>query len=311
MYIEGITNSKLIKEVTRRLKDIDTEYIFSSSDVEMLIEDTTYFPMTRTLKTERPDRVASMLVEGKVAIIVQGSPFALIVPTTSLDLIEATEDNYVRVPEANLMRLVRIFGMSLSILLPALFIAVMLYHQAILPTDLLIAISASREKVPFPLIVELILMEISFELIKEASVRVPNPIGSTLGIIGGLILGQAAVEASIVSPILIIIVSIGGIGAFSTPTLSLSRSLSVLKFVYIAAAYLFGIVGLVAAIMITLSGLAATKTFGFPFLSDFGINVRSSESLLVKPIWKKERRPAELKTKDNIKQPHISRKWKK
>ena len=209
------------------------------------------------------------------------------------------------------MRLVRIFGMSLSILLPALFIAVMLYHQAILPTDLLIAISASREKVPFPLIVELILMEISFELIKEASVRVPNPIGSTLGIIGGLILGQAAVEASIVSPILIIIVSIGGIGAFSTPTLSLSRSLSVLKFVYIAAAYLFGIVGLVAAIMITLSGLAATKTFGFPFLSDFGINVRSSESLLVKPIWKKERRPAELKTKDNIKQPHISRKWKK
>lgn len=117
----------------------------------MLIEDTTYFPMTRTLKTERPDRVASMLVEGKVAIIVQGSPFALIVPTTSLDLIEATEDNYVRVPEANLMRLVRIFGMSLSILLPALFIAVMLYHQAILPTDLLIAISASREKVPFHL----------------------------------------------------------------------------------------------------------------------------------------------------------------
>lgn len=242
MYIEGITNSKLIKEVTRRLKDIDTEYIFSSSDVEMLIEDTTYFPMTRTLKTERPDRVASMLVEGKVAIIVQGSPFALIVPTTSLDLIEATEDNYVRVPEANLMRLVRIFGMSLSILLPALFIAVMLYHQAILPTDLLIAISASREKVPFPLIVELILMEISFELIKEASVRVPNPIGSTLGITGGLILGQAAVEAMhSQSNINNNSINRRNWSIFDTNLITFKISQRI-KFVYIAAAYLFGIV---------------------------------------------------------------------
>ncbi len=310
MYLDGIVNKDIVDEVVRRLKGIDTEYIFSSSDIEMMIEDSTYFPMTRTLKTERPDRVASMLADGKVAVIVQGSPFALILPTTAMDLIEATEDNYVRVPEANLMRIVRLFGMTISVLLPALFIAVMLYHQEVLPTDLLIAISATREKVPFSLIVELILMEIAFELLKEASVRVPNPIGSTLGIIGGLILGQAAVEASIVSPLLIIIVSIGGIGAFSTPTLSLSRSLSVLKFIYIFAAYFFGIPGLTAAVLITLSLLSSAKTFGVPFLSRMKPGGKASESMLVKPIWKKEKRPPELRPQDEYKQPHISRKWK-
>ncbi len=310
MYIENIANHDIVAEVERRLRGIDTEYIFSSSDVEMMIEDSTYFPMTRTLKTERPDRVAAMLADGKVAVIVQGSPFALILPTTTMDLIEATEDNYVRVPEANLMRLVRLFGMAVSVLLPSLFIAVMLYHQEVIPTDLLIAISATREKVPFPLIVELLLMELAFELIKEASVRVPNPIGSTLGIIGGLILGQAAVEASIVSPLLIIIVSIGGIGAFSTPTLSLSRSLSVLKFIYIFAAYFLGVIGLTASVFITLSLLAQTTTFGVPFLSRYRAGGHSSESVLVKPIWKKEKRPSELMPQDEIKQPKISRKWK-
>lgn len=310
MYLRDIANPDIVAEVTRRLKGIDTEYIFSSSDVEMMIEDSTYFPMTRTLKTERPDRVAAMLADGKVAVVVQGSPFALILPTTTMDLIEATEDNYVRVPEANLMRLVRLFGMAVSVLLSALFIAVMLYHQEVLPTDLLIAISATREKVPFPLILELLLMELSFELIKEASVRVPNPIGSTLGIIGGLILGQAAVEASVVSPLLIIIVSLGGIGSFSTPTLSLSRSLSVLKFIYIFAAYFFGLPGLTAAVIATLSLLASTTTFGVPFLSRYRAGGHSSESVLVKPIWKKEKRPPELMPQDEIKQPEISRKWK-
>lgn len=143
MYIEGITNKKLVGEVRRRLNMIDTDYIFSSADIEFLIETTTFSPITRTLKTERPDRAASMLAEGKVVIIVQGSPYVLVLPTTAADLIEASEDNYVRVPEANLMRLVRLAGMGISIFLPGLFIAVMLFHPEILPTDLLLAIEAS------------------------------------------------------------------------------------------------------------------------------------------------------------------------
>lgn len=313
LYLDGVTNSGLIDEVRRRLKGIDTSFVFSSGDIEMLIEDKTFFPMTHTLKTERPDRAAAMLSEGKIVVIVHGSPFVLVLPSTITDLIEASEDNYVRVPEANFMRLIRLAGMTLSLLLPGLFVAVMLYHHEMIPTDLLIAIEASREKVPFPLAAELILMELAFELIKEASVRVPSPVGSTLGIIGGLILGQAAVDANIVSPILIIIVSVAGLGSFATPSVSLSRSVSLMRFIFIIFGAAAGLLGIICALFIILAPLSASETFGVPFLSP--IAPKNGESvwgnLLVKPIWKKERRPKELHTKNPIKQPHISRKWMK
>lgn len=313
MYIDGVTNKELVDEIRHRLENIETDYIFSSSDVEMLIEAKTFVPLTRTLKTERPDRAAAMLAEGKVVVIVQGSPFALVLPTTAADLIEASEDNYVRVPEANFMKIVRIIGMAMSVLLPALFTAVMLYHQEIIPTDLLLAIEASREVVPFPLVIELILMELAFELIKEASIRVPSPVGSTLGIIGGLILGQAAVEANIASPILIIIVSIAGLGAFTTPSVALSRSFSLIKFLLIIFGAIAGMLGIICAGFAAIAALSASSTFGVPFLSP--LTPRNSDSamgaILVKPIWKKEKRPSNLKTQNDIRQPHISRKWLK
>lgn len=311
LYIKGVTNKELVGEIRDRLNSIETDYIFSSDDIELLIEDKTFFPITYTLKTERPDRAAAMLAEGKVVIIVQGSPFVLVLPTTAADLIETSEDNYVRVPEANFMRIIRILGMVLSLFLPGLFVAVMLFNREIIPTDLLLNIEASREVVPFPLTVEIILMELAFELIKEASVRVPSPVGSTLGIIGGLILGQAAVEANIVSPISIIVVSVSGLGAFATPSVELSRSLSLTRFVFIIAGALCGLLGIVTVFFAGVAFVSASATYGVPFLSPF--TPRSSDSpideLLVKPIWKKERRPANLKTQNPKRQPHISRKW--
>lgn len=313
LYLDGVTNSGLVSEVRRRLNGIDTSFIFSAGDIEMLIEDKTFFPMTHTLKTERPDRAAAMISEGKIVVIVHGSPFVLVLPSTAADLIEASEDNYVRVPEANFMRIIRMAGIIISLLLPGMFVGVMLYHHEMLPTDLLIAIEASREKVPFPLVAELILMELAFELIKEAAVRVPSPVGSTLGIIGGLILGQAAVDANIVSPILIIVVSIAGLGSFATPSVSLSRSLSLMRFIYIFFAALGGMPGIICALFITLAPLAASETFGVPFLSPITPKNGDSawETLLIKPIWKKELRPKSLRTKQQVKQPHISRKWLK
>ncbi len=311
MYIKDVTNKKLVDEIRYRLNNIDTEYIFSSGDIEMLMETKTYFPMTYTLKTERPDRAASMLAEGKVVIIVQGSPFVLVLPTTAADLIETSEDNYVRVPEANFMRIIRLMGMALSILLPGFFMATILYHSEVFPTDLLLNIEASREVVPFPLVAELILMELAFELIKEASVRMPSAVGSTIGIIGGLILGQAAVEANIVSPISIIIVSIAGLGAFATPSVELSRSLALIRFVFIIFAAIAGFLGIIVSGFILLAYLAASSTFGVPFLSPITPKDGNSaiDALLVKPIWRKERRPNNLNTQNPKKQPHISRKW--
>ena len=267
--------------------------------------------MTHTLKTERPDRAASLLAEGKVVLLLQGSPFALVLPTTATDLVEAAEDNYVRVTEANFMRVIRLLGVFLAIFLPGLFVAVLLYHHEMLPTELLLAIEASREPVPFPLVAELILMTLAFELIKEASIRVPSPVGATLGIIGGLILGQAAVEANIVSPLLIIVVSIAGLGSFATPSVSLSRSISLMQLIYIILGGMAGLLGLVCGSFLSGSILAASETFGVPFFSPLTPKNGDSVwgSLLIKPIWKKELRPRNLKTQNPVKQPHISRKW--
>lgn len=311
LYLRGVTNESLVAEVRRRLKLIDVEYIFSSADIEMLIEDSTFLPMPHILKTERPDRAASMLAEGKVVVIVQGSPFVLILPTTAADLVEASEDNYVRVPEANFMKAVRLFGIFLSLFLPASFVAVALYHHEVFPTDLLLAIEATREKVPFPIVLELIIMEFGFELIKEASVRIPNPVGSTIGIIGALILGQAAVSANLVSPILIIIVAAAGVGSFATPSMSLSRALSILRFLYIILGAVGGFLGIACGIFINGVMLAGVNMLGVPFLSPLtprGVQA-ASRSIFVSPIWKKEKRPAMLKPQSEDRQPPISRKW--
>ncbi len=304
MYINGITNISLVAEARHRLSSVDTEYIFSSTDIEMLIEESTLFPLPQILKTERPDRAASMLADGKVIIIVQGSPFVLVLPATALDLTETAEDNYVRTTEANFMRFIRVVGCSLALLLPGYFLSTVLYHHESIPTDLILAIESSREQMPFPIILELIIMLLAFELIKEASVRVPEPVGSTLGIVGGLILGQSAVSAGIASPLLIIIVSIAALGSFTAPSTSISRALSVLQFVFIFLGAIAGFLGISFGLFAGLIYLASTKSFGVPYLDSFAL------SSMVPPIWKRELRPRDLKPQSRHKQPHISRKWK-
>jgi spore germination protein KA len=307
MYINGITNTSLVKEARRRLCEIDTEYIFSSADIEMLIEDSTLFPLPQLLKTERPDRAAAQLSDGKVIIIVQGSPFVLILPATARDLSEASEDNYVRIAEANFMRFIRLVGCFLALFLPGIFISTVLYHHESIPTDLLFAIEASREQMPFPIAFELVIMILAFELIKEASIRVPEPIGSTLGIVGGLILGQSAVSANIASPLLIIIVSIAALGAFAAPSTSISRAISVLQFVFIFLGSIAGFLGLAFGTFGLCSYLASEKSFGVPYMSGSG---NADSPFAVAPIWRREKRPKNLFTQNPEKQPHISRKWK-
>ncbi len=304
MYINGITNKSLVEAARNRLKSIDTEYIFSSADIEMFVEESTVFPLPQLLKSERPDRVAAQLSDGKVAILVQGSPFVLILPASAGDLAEASEDNYVRIAEANFMRFVRLIGCFLAMFLPGIFISIALYHHESIPTDLLFAIEASREQMPFPIALELVVMLLSFELIKEASIRVPDPIGSTLGIVGGLILGQSAVSANVASPLLIIIVSLSALGAFAAPSASVSRALSVLQFWFILFGTLAGFLGLAFGIFTLVIYLASGTSFGVPYLSG------SVNPFFVTPIWRREKRPGSLHTQRFRKQPHISRKWK-
>ena len=311
MYIEDIANPELIEEVRRRIDGITTEYIFSIEDVSLLIEEKTYMFTNTILTTERPDRTARMLAEGRVALILNGSPKALIFPTNAFELMHSASDAYMRYPYANMTRIIRIIAMLITLLLPAMYLAITLYHQEMIPTFLAYAISAARENVPFPSIIELLIMDLSFELIKEAGIRMPGVIGSTLGIVGGLILGQAAVSAKIVSPLMIIIIAITGIGSFATPDYSLGWSYRILRLIFIILATMFGFFGVAAGIFIYAVLLGSKISFGVPFLSPmFGNKHEMSNSLFVSPIWKKEKRPSFLSVKKENQEPHISRKWK-
>ncbi len=312
MYISDLANENLIEEVRGRINGISIDYCIAIEEVAMLIEENNYVITSKLLSTERPDRVAKALSEGRAALILNGSPHALVFPTNAFELMHAASDDYLRVPYANMTRVIRLVAMSLSVLLPALYLAITLFHQEMIPTFLVYSISASRESVPFPSIVELLLMDISFEMIREAGIRMPNPIGSTLGIVGGLILGQAAVSAKIVSPIMIIVIALTGLGSFATPDYSLSWSYRMLRIIFIILAGICGFYGVAIGIFLYSMLLGAQKSFGVPFLSPLVREHKSGSetAVMVSPIWKQENRPDFLNTKNEEQEPKISMKWR-
>ena len=237
-YMKNITNDDLIAEVKYRLNNIDIDYLVSSGQLEQLLEDNTKYSLPQIISTERPDKTATYLLEGRVAIIVNGSPYALIVPAVFIDFLESSEDKNIKFQFANLLKIIRIASFLITLLLPGIYVAITSFHFEFIPTELLFAIVASRASVPFSIIFEIIIMELSFELIREAGLRVPSPIGPTIGIIGALIIGQAAVDAGIVSPILIIIVAITGITSFAIPDYYLAFHCRIWRFAYIVFGYL-------------------------------------------------------------------------
>lgn len=311
MYIKDIANDSLVNEVRRRLKSIKVDYLIDSGELEQLIEDSAFLPIPQLLATERPDRVAAYLSKGKVAVMMHGSPFCLVMPASATTLFHASEDSYIRFPYSNFLRLVRFLATALSLLLPGLYVAITNYHVEMLPTDLLLAIAASREKVPFPVILEILIMEFSFELIREAGIRIPGPIGPTLGIIGALILGQAAVAANIVSPILIIIVAVTGIGSFAVPNFSAAFGFRILRFIYIFFGAIAGFLGITLGLFLHVLLQVDQKSFGVPFMAPLAPKALGifSEATTREKTWNMERRPDYLNTKDDYRQPEISRKW--
>lgn len=311
MYIKDIANESLVQEVLKRVKSIKVDYIFDSGELEQLIEDSTFLAAPQIIATERPDNVAMMLAQGNIAVVLDGSPFVLVMPATITEFLHTIEDVNIRFPYVNFIRIIRIIGIAIALLLPGLYISITNFHQELIPTNLLFAIEAARENVPFPSVIEILIMEFSFELIREAGLRVPGAIGSTIGIVGGLILGQAAVTANLVSPIMIIIVAITALGSFSVPSFSMSFSIRIIRFAYIILGAFAGFLGIALGLVLNSLLLASSKSFGVPFLTPFGpvTNGRYTDMLTRKPIWKREKRPDYLNTKDIKSQPEISRGW--
>ena len=302
IYVEGIVHPDIVKEVNRRLKTIDIDEVPESGYIEQWIEDSFLSPFPQLQTTERPDKVSSAVIEGRVGIVLDGSPFALIVPTTLVSLLQSPEDYYERWQIGTLLRLLRFFAAFVSLFLPALYIALVSYHPERFPTKLIASIAASREGVPFPAVIEALIMETTIELLREAGVRLPKPIGQTIGIVGGLVIGEAAVSAGIVSPIMVIVVAVTAISSFALPHYSVAISLRILRFTVMLAAGFFGLFGIIMVYIMINIHLANLKSFGVPYTSPFAPMFTSDmkDVLFRAPLTMMGKRAKYLQTRDEI-----------
>ncbi|MQR88137.1 spore germination protein [Bacillus megaterium] len=303
MYIHGIANDKVVDEIRERLKRIDIDSILESGYIEQLIEDQTATPFPTVYNTERPDVVAGNLLEGRIAIFVDGTPFVLIAPAVFIQFFQSAEDYYARFDIATSIRLLRILMFMISLIAPATYVAVTTFHQEMVPTTLIVAIAAQREAVPFPAFVEALLMELTFEILREAGIRLPKAIGSAVSIVGALVIGQAAVQASIVSPAMVIIVSITAIANFATPSFDMAISARLVRFLFMIGAATFGFYGIILCLLVMVVHLCSLRSFGIPYMSPFApfIPVDNGDTVIRLPWWTLRQRPR-LVTSNSIRE---------
>ena len=310
-YMKNIVNLDLLAEVKYRINNLDVDSVLSAGQLEQLITLDNFLGLPKVISTERADNSVKNLLQGKIIIIINGSPYALILPAVFMDFLTSSEDTNLKPLYSNFLRIIRSIAAFLTLFLPGLYVAITSFHLEIFPTELLFSIIASRQNVPFPIIFEILIMELSFEIIREAGLRVPSPIGPTIGIVGALVLGQAAVSADIASPILIIIVAIAGISSLAIPDYTFGFHLRIYRFVFILLGYIAGILGIGIGIFIYLSEICDLESFGVSYTSPYAplSNIKNN-SFLLKPIWMRENRAEFLKTQKEKSQNHISMKWR-
>ncbi|NBD23223.1 spore germination protein [Paenibacillus glycinis] len=266
-YLDGIVDPDLLEEVRARVARIQVEGVLDSGYIEEAIEDTHYSPFPQMMSSERPDVVAAGLMEGKVAIIADGTPFALVVPMTFWSGLQAPDDYYERFLYVALNRSIRYFFAAFSVLLPSFYIALTNFHQELIPGKLMITIAALRERAPFPTVIEVLMMEIMFEGLREAGLRLPKPIGPLVSVVGALVIGEAAVSAGIVSSPIVIVVSAAGIASFIIPRYRFGIPLRMLRFPLLVLSGMFGLFGLTTGVVAILIHLVQLRPFGMPYLS--------------------------------------------
>ncbi|QOR67727.1 spore germination protein [Cytobacillus suaedae] len=302
LYVKDLANEGLLSNIKNRLNSLDTDGIQNLGLLEQNIEERKFSLFPTMVYTERPDRAAAFLEDGYFVLIMDSSPACLILPATFWSFYHSPEEHYLRFLYGNFTRLLRIAAVFIALFTSAIYVAVTNYHSEMIPPDLLLAIAATREKVPFPVLLEILIMEVAFELIREAGLRVPSPIGPTIGIVGALILGQAAVEANIISPIVIIVVALGGVSSFAVSDISLNYAIRIIRFLFILSSGLFGIYGMAATFTLGLFYLVSIKSFGVPYLSPMSPRYKSSNDTIFRKILQNETlRPGYVKPKDIVK----------
>jgi len=303
VYIQGIAKDSVVEEIRLRLSKIDVDSILESGYVEELIQDEAWTPFPTIQNSERPDAIAAGILEGQVAIIVDGSPFVLLAPVTFVKFLQASEDYYQRYDIATFLRIIRVVSFFISMLLPSMYIAITTFHQEMLPTPLLISLAAQREGVPFPAFIEALLMEITFEVLREAGVRMPRVIGPAISIVGALVLGQAAVQAGLVSAAMIIVVSFTAIANFVIPALNMAVAARLIRFAMMMLAATLGLFGIMTGVMILLIHLVGLRSFGVPYMTPLSpIRTANFKDFVVRaPWWKMNKRPVTIASRDNQK----------
>ncbi|WP_099476452.1 spore germination protein [Paenibacillus ihbetae] len=303
-YIEGLADQSVVSEIKSRLQSIETDGVLESGYIEEFIQDTTLSPFPTLINTERPDAVAGGLLEGQIAILVDGTPFALLAPVTFFRFLHSSEDYYQRYDLTTFLRAIRFFSFVVSLLLPSLYIAISTFHQEMIPTTLLISLAAQREGTPLPALVEAIMMELTFEIIREAGVRMPRVIGPAISIVGALVLGQAAVQAGLVSGAMVIVVSFTAIANFAIPAFSMAAAIRLIRFVLMLLAGTLGLYGILAGLIPIYVHLVSLTSFGIPYLSPVSpLRFSDLKDLFVRLPWPfLKTRPKEMNRRNVVRQ---------
>ncbi|WP_423800927.1 spore germination protein [Neobacillus sp. SAB-20_R2A] len=292
-FIEGIADSTLVDEVTNRLKRIKIDGILESGYIEELIQDYPFSPFPQLLTTERPDVAAACLLEGRVVILIDGTPITLIAPCTFASLLQAPEDYYNPFYISTFIRWLRYFFFFIALLAPSAYVAILTFHQEMLPTSLLLTIAESREQIPFPALVEAFIMEITFEALREAGVRLPKQVGAAVSIVGALVIGQAATAAGLVSSPMVMVVAITGVASFLMPRYATGISIRILRFPIMILSGMLGLLGVMIGITAIVAHMCTLKSFGVPYFNSAApLKLQNLKDVLVRaPWWAMDTRP--------------------
>lgn len=300
LYIEGLTNKENINTVMQRINDIEYDHMIDSSILSQMIADDIHSPFPQFIDTERPDRASTALAEGKVVILVDGSPYALTCPTTIVEFFSAFDDYFIPWHLASVFRLIRLFGVAFSVLSSSLYVAILTYHYQLVPTDLMNTLISSRSMIPFPPFIEAIILELTIELLREAGARLPSKVGQTMGIVGGIVIGTASVQAGLTSNVLLILVAMAALASFTTPNYKMSTTIRLIRFPFIFAAQFLGLIGVAVCFAFFIGHLLKLTSLGRPYIEPiFPFRMSDLKDAFIRMPYKNQAvRPIYLRPED-------------
>lgn len=292
LYLRDVASEDVLKELENRIQNIEVDSIINTGEIIEFIEDNPYSPFPQFILTERPDSTVSHILQGRYVIVVDRSPNVLVAPVNFISFFQGIDDYNTRWLVSSSVRLLRFIGFFIALLLPATYVAFISFNYEVIPVQLYLSIAESRERVPFLPVIEALLMEITLEMMREAALRLPTPISQTVGIVGGIVIGQAAVQAGIVSNIMIIIVAVTTIASSIVPNYEMGLAIRLLRFPMMLLAALFGMVGIIIGWMTIIAHLVSLESLGTPYgspLSPFHIS-GMKDTFVRFPLWSMKRR---------------------